>query len=53
MMHNYDVNVNLENYAGPGDWNDPDMLVVGLRGNKGPSGDLGGTGCYVIDTKAI
>ena len=32
-------------YAGPGYWNDMDMLVVGLYGKKGPSGDLGGIGC--------
>ncbi|TDE48485.1 glycoside hydrolase family 27 protein [Flavobacterium sp. GT3P67] len=32
-------------YAGPGHWNDMDMLVVGLYGKKGPSGDLGGVGC--------
>lgn len=35
----------LAPYAGPGHWNDPDMLVVGLYGMKGPSGDLGGVGC--------
>jgi alpha-galactosidase len=29
-----DACANLERYAGPGGWNDPDMLVVGL-GNKG------------------
>ncbi|MGN6165916.1 MAG: glycoside hydrolase family 27 protein, partial [Flavisolibacter sp.] len=40
-----DVNAELFPYAGPGYWNDPDMLIVGLRGNKGPAGDLGGTGC--------
>jgi len=40
-----DLNVSLDKYAGPGHWNDMDMLVVGLKGKKGPSGDLGGTGC--------
>lgn len=39
-----DVNAELNEYAGPGRWNDPDMLVVGLYGKKGPSGDLGGYG---------
>lgn len=29
-----DASSNLEKHAGPGGWNDPDMLVVGL-GNKG------------------
>jgi alpha-galactosidase len=31
----------LEGYAGPGHWNDPDMLVVGLKGK----GSIGGMGC--------
>ncbi len=31
----------LEQYAGPGQWNDPDMLVVGLRGK----GSIKGPGC--------
>ncbi len=38
-------NAHLSAFAGPGRWNDMDMLVVGLYGKKGPSGDLGGTGC--------
>ncbi|HET7118283.1 MAG TPA: glycoside hydrolase family 27 protein [Hanamia sp.] len=49
LMHNLDINANLEAYAGPGHWNDPDMLIVGLRGSKGPAGDLGGTGCNDIE----
>ena len=40
-----DVNAELSAYSGPGKWNDGDMLVVGLYGKKGPSGDLGGVGC--------
>lgn len=39
------IDADLGQYAGTGRWNDPDMLVVGLYGRKGPSGDLGGTGC--------
>jgi len=39
------VNGNLSAHAGPGHWNDPDMLVIGLYGAKGPSSDLGGIGC--------
>jgi len=31
----------LESYAGPGGWNDPDMLIVGLYGQ----GAIGGGGC--------
>ena len=45
ILNILDVNLTLDNYAGPGYWNDMDMLVVGLYGKKGPSGDLGGTGC--------
>jgi alpha-galactosidase len=26
------MNVGLEKYAGPGHWNDPDMLEVGAKG---------------------
>ena len=44
-----DINAELFPYAGPGYWNDPDMLIVGLRGNKGPAGDLGGTGCNDVE----
>ncbi|HTN20242.1 MAG TPA: glycoside hydrolase family 27 protein [Pelobium sp.] len=40
-----DENLELSQYAGPGHWNDFDMLIVGLYGKKGPSGDLGGIGC--------
>lgn len=44
-----DINAPLSGYAAPGGWNDPDMLVVGLYGRKGPSGDLGGTGCTDVE----
>jgi alpha-galactosidase len=44
-----DRNAGLWQYAGPGRWNDMDMLVVGLYGKKGPSGDLGGIGCSEIE----
>jgi alpha-galactosidase len=44
-----DINSALSAYARPGHWNDPDMLIVGLRGNKGPAGDLGGNGCTDIE----
>lgn len=45
------ININAELYehAGPNGWNDPDMLVVGLYGKKGPSGDLGGVGCTDVE----
>lgn len=40
-----DYSLDYDSYAGPGHWNDMDMLIVGLYGKKGPSGDLGGVGC--------
>jgi len=36
-----DAMANLANYAGPGGWNDPDMLVIGL----GNTGYIKGGGC--------
>ncbi len=42
-------NAVLNQYAGRGRWNDMDMLVVGLYGQKGPSSDLGGIGCSDIE----
>ncbi len=45
ILNILDINAELDQYAGPGHWNDPDMLIVGLYGAKGPSGDGGGTGC--------
>jgi len=44
-----DINAGLHEYSGIGKWNDADMLVAGLYGKKGPSGDLGGTGCTNIE----
>lgn len=40
-----DASANHEDKAGPGGWNDPDMLVVGL-GNKG---NIKGGGCTVAE----
>jgi alpha-galactosidase len=37
----FDLQRGLEAYAGPGGWNDPDMLVVGLYGQ----GSIAGPGC--------
>lgn len=34
IMKITDVNKELADYAGPGGWNDPDMLVVGMFGNS-------------------
>ncbi|MCO6498266.1 MAG: glycoside hydrolase family 27 protein [Chitinophagaceae bacterium] len=49
LMYIYEINVELDKYAAPGRWNDPDMLIVGLRGKSGPASDLGGTGCNDIE----
>ena len=40
----------MENYAGPGGWNDPDLLVTGLFG-KGKSSSLNGrfNGCSLTE----
>lgn len=46
------INAALNAYAGNGGWNDPDMLIVGLYGYKGPSGDLGGVGCTDTEYKS-
>ena len=40
-----DITEPLYSFAGPGHWNDMDMLVVGLEGKGDPSSDLGGIGC--------
>ncbi|MCI0499392.1 MAG: putative Ig domain-containing protein [Planctomycetales bacterium] len=40
-----DKQVGLEQYAAPGRWNDPDMLVVGLRGKGKSSSHDGANGC--------
>jgi alpha-galactosidase len=40
-----DKNAGLAKFSGPGHWNDGDQLVIGLKGVKGPAGDLGGKGC--------
>jgi alpha-galactosidase len=49
ILDNMNINANLAEYAGPGHWNNPDMLVVGLYGKGGPSSDRGGVGCTNIE----
>jgi alpha-galactosidase len=34
----FELQRGLEDFAGPGGWNDPDMMVVGLRGSDNTSG---------------
>ncbi len=45
IMNTADQNAILYPYAGPGRWNDMDMLLVGLYGREGPSSANGGIGC--------
>ncbi len=45
ILNTADQNSPLHMYAGPGRWNDMDMLLVGLYGRKGPSSTKGGIGC--------
>lgn len=49
ILDDINQNADLHAYAGPGHWNDMDMLVVGLYGKGGPSSDLGGVGCNDIE----
>jgi len=41
ILTSIDVMMDLERFAGPGGWNDPDMLVIGLKN----SGFIKGGGC--------
>ena len=45
ILTSIDVVSNLDRFAGPGGWNDPDMLVVGLNNN----GFIKGGGCNEIE----
>ena len=46
-----DINGILDNYAGPGGWNDPDMLIVGISG-KSMSIAEGKSGCSVVQYRS-
>jgi alpha-galactosidase len=50
ILNTIDKQRGLEKFAGPGGWNDPDLLVTGLFG-KGKSSSLNGrfTGCSLIE----
>lgn len=45
ILTSIDVALNLDRFAGPGGWNDPDMLVVGLNN----TGFIKGGGCNEIE----
>ena len=45
ILTSLEVVANLDRFAGPGGWNDPDMLVVGLKN----TGNVKGGGCNEIE----
>jgi alpha-galactosidase len=48
---NADPETNFAQYAGPGGWNDMDMLVVGLKGQSANSENMPGDGCTTTEYK--
>lgn len=52
IMEVLDRQVGLEKYAGPGHWNDPDMLVIGLKGRGSSSSNSGAKGCTEVEYEA-
>ncbi len=49
IMETLDRQVGLERFAGPGHWNDPDMLVIGLYGKGKSASANGAAGCSVTE----
>lgn len=45
ILNILEINAPLDEYAGPAGWNDPDMLVVGIGGNKNSTIAYESTGC--------
>jgi alpha-galactosidase len=52
IMEALDRQVGLAEYAGPGHWNDPDMLVIGLNGKGASASANGASGCSVTEYEA-
>lgn len=52
VMESLDRQVGLEKFAGPGHWNDPDILMVGLNGNGKSASNGGASGCTVTEYEA-
>ncbi|MDB4303312.1 glycoside hydrolase family 27 protein [Desulfosarcina sp.] len=52
IMNILDKQVGLESYAGPGGWNDPDLLMVGLYGKGKSSSWDGSQGCNDVEYKS-
>jgi alpha-galactosidase len=45
----FDLQRGLERFAGPGRWNDPDMLIVGMGGSGNVGRDMGFSGCSTTE----
>ncbi len=52
IMEALDRQVGLERFAGPGHWNDPDMLVIGLYGKGKSASNAGASGCTGTEYEA-
>ena len=52
VMEALDRQVGLEKFAGPGHWNDPDILMVGLNGNGSSASANGASGMTVTEYEA-
>lgn len=52
IMEALDRQVGLEKFAGPGHWNDPDMLVIGLNGTGASSSANEANGCTITEYEA-
>ncbi len=52
IMEILDRQVDLAEFSGPGGWNDPDMLVVGLYGTGDSSNANGASGCTTTEYRS-
>ena len=52
VMEGLDRQLGLEKYAGPGHWNDPDILMVGLNGRGNSASANGASGMSVTEYEA-
>jgi len=53
IMNSVDQQTGLEKYAGPGGWNDPDLLVTGLFGKEKSSSENGRfKGCSLTEYRS-
>lgn len=48
---NSDPETNYAQYAGPGGWNDMDMMVIGLKGQSANKANMPGDGCTTTEYK--